>query len=388
MFSANDSSSALNGRISLHQSNIEERPKITNFDFLLGFFVILAMDEHFTYYLNWWYLDFFKEFSALKATYQVHLPMLEKNLHTDHFNALLGNIFIPWVSQIYLSLAAFKLAGKDSVTLNKNLFSRIKIYLLIILVFIFENFFVAPDFGQAISIYPISTWMIILTLLTFVYAKLNIKGIIIILIISLTRWLFPIEQLSDFFQSTMIKNIHPGFEYDARIEYFLTSGCIGFILGYIYYHKELVKEKIFISAIIIGTLLASTFFITGGSFYSDPTNSLSNEHELARTIQGSIYIWGMIIAIISIMATLEIKKIKIDVPVINWVGKNSLTIFGTHRILFLKIIMPVSMFIGAMTGRTIGASTLEIYIYISCSIGLGWLLQRLKLYRIIFPQKL
>ena len=372
----------------MSQSNLDERPKITNFDFLLGFFVILAMDEHFTYYLNWWYIDFFKEFSVLKTTYQIHLPMLEKNLQTDHFNALLGNIFIPWVSQIYLSLAAFKLAGKDSSILNDNLFSRIKIYLLIILVFIFENFFVAPDFGQAISIYPITTWMIILTLLTLTYAKFDIKGIIFILIISLTRWLIPIDQWSDFFQNTMIKNIHPGFEYDARIEYFLTSGCIGFILGYIYFHKELVKEKFFISAIFIGALLASTFFLTGGSFYSDPTNSLSNEHELARTLQGSVYIWGMIIFIISLTTTLEMKNIKIKLPIVNWVGNNSLTIFGTHRILFLKIIMPISMFIGAMSGRTIGASTIEIYIYISCSIGLGWLLLKLKLHRIIFPQKL
>jgi hypothetical protein len=372
----------------LSQNNLDERPKITNFDFLLGFFVILAMDEHFTYYLNWWYIDFFKEFPALRATYQIHLPMLEKNLQTDHLNAMLGNIFIPWVSQIYLSLAAFKLAGKDSGILNQNLFSRLKIYLLIILVFIFENFFVAPDFGQAISIYPITIWMIILTLLTFIYAKFDIKGIVFILIISLCRWFTPIDEWSDFFQLIMIKNIHPGFEYDARIEYFLTSGCLGFILGYIYYHKEQIKEKFFISAILMGLLLASTFFLSGGSFYSDPTNSLSNEHELTRTFQGSIYIWGMIVLVISLMTTLEMKNIKINLPIINWVGKNSLTIFGTHRILFLKIIMPISMFIGAMSGRTIGASTIEIYIYIAFSIALGWILQKLKLHRIIFPQKL
>lgn len=374
--------------MSLTQSNTNEQIKITNFDFLLGFFVILAMDEHFTYYLNWWYVEYFKEIPALKSTYAVHFQMLGKNLVTDYVNTKLGIFFIPWVSQIYLALSSFKLASKDAHILNKDIFSRVKIYLIIILVFTIENFIVAQDFGQAISIYPIVIWMVVLTIMTVLYARFGIKGIVVLAIISLCRWILPIDLLSDTFQALVVTKIHPSFEYDARIEYFLTSGTIGFLLGYVYYHLPQIRVRSFIFATALGILFVTAFHLLGESFNPTPSDALANEHDLAKSFYGSVYIWGMCLITISGFVFLELKKIQIKVPIVNWVGEHSLTVFGTHRIFFLKVIMPISLFVGAIFGRTITANTLEVFIYIFSSIGLSYLTYKFKLYRIIFPLKL
>lgn len=361
--------------------------RLKNFDFLLGFFVILAMDEHFTYYLNWWYVEFFKEFPALKTIYQSHYSSIGKNLTTDNFNTMIGIIFIPWVSQIYLALTTFKLAAKSKGALKSGLRDRLKVLALIALVFIIENFLVAPNFGEAISIYPIVMWMTVLAILTTVFALWDYKGIIFVLIIGLIIPFYFLPDVSTYFQHWMAINVHPEFEYDARLEYFLASGCIGFLLGYCYFNFYEKIEKIFLMTIGLGILFVLFYFKSNSRFDINPSSSLDNEHQLAQSVGGLLYIWGMILIVLSAFALLEKKKIHIKIPIINWVGENSLTVFGLHRIVFIRIIIPISMFIMAMMGKSLGAGTIEIFTYILLTIGFAYMVSRLKLYRVIFPSK-
>jgi hypothetical protein len=364
------------------------RPKLYNLDFLLGFFIILALDEHFTYYLNMWYVEYFHEIPAIKTTYQIHFPMIGKQLSTDYFNYVIGVFFIPWVSQIYLALSAFNLASKDAKVLNENLLSRMKIFGLISIIFIIENFIVAPDFGQAISIYPIIIWMIILALLSIVYSKLGIKGVVGLLIISLSRWFLPVDQISNHFQEYVALHIHPNFEYDARIEYFLTSGCLGFVLGYIHYHLDDYKEKKDIGLMTVGIIMVLAYLATGPDFIGNTSNAYAHEHSFTNSLFGNIFIWGMEIFTISMFLYLEFKNIRIKFAPINWIGENSLIVFTFHRVFFVKLIAPISMFVGSMCGRTLSASSIEVFTYVFIAISMSWALKKLRLVKIIFPSKI
>lgn len=361
--------------------------RIVNLDFLRGFFVILAMDQHFTYYINMWYVEYFRDSSALTTTYKVHFPMIGHQIATDRFNHILGLIFTPWVSQIYLTLAAFNLAKRAPDLFRKELPAKLKVFTLIFLFFVMENFIVAPNLGQAISFYPIMLWMFILGIISVAYSFTGIMGVLVLAILSLFRFLLPVEILSNLFQSIMIYNIHPGFEYDARIEYFFTSGCLGFLMGYIHYHKPKLKDLKDIYFILAGVVLVAFYVAYGDPFVIDPANAFMHEHDLAQTFSGTMYILGIQAIVISSFLWLERKNIKFNVPVITWVGLHSILVFAFHRIFFVRILGPISVLIGSLTGRTLGASTIELYTYVGITIAVCYLIKRFRMGELILQIK-
>ncbi|MBY0413530.1 MAG: hypothetical protein K2Q18_05165 [Bdellovibrionales bacterium] len=307
---------------------------------------------------------------ALTSTYAVHFPMIGKSISSDFYNHLLAIIFTPWVSQIYLTMAAFNLARKNQSDFSEGLTNKLKIFGLILIYFVFENFLVAPNFGQAISFYPIMLWMIILGSISFVYKFLGIRGVIVFTLLAMLRFIVPVEYLSDFFEEVVQNSIHPGFEYDARIEYFILSGCLGFLMGHVHYHKNSYKNRKDFLFMGMGILFVLIYVLIGDPFTVPYDDVFRTEHDLARTFSGTAYIIGVQAILISFFLWLESKNIKIRIPLINWIGIYSLLIFALHRIFFVKLIMPVSIAFGSLTGRTVGAGIIEVYIYIFIALGL------------------
>ncbi len=374
--------------MSLKKNNSDElRPRLVNLDFLRGLFIILALDQHFTYYINMWYVDYFRDTMALTSTYAVHFPMIGKQVSSDFFNHLLAIIFTPWVSQIYLTMAAFNLAKKDQSSFGLEIGNKFKIFGMILLYFILENFIVAPNTGQAISFYPIMLWMVILGFISLIYSYVGIRGILIFTLLALLRFVIPVEYLSDFFEEVIQGRIHPGFEYDARFEYFVLSGCLGFIMGYVHYHMPLYKHKKDLLFAGFGALLVLIYVLIGDTFTVPYDDFFITEHDLARTFSGTAYIIGIQAIVISAFLWLEKKNIKINIPLVNWVGIYSLMIFALHRILFVKLIAPISIMIGSLTGRTLGASIIEIYIYIFMTLGICYFVSKSPLSDIVLQRK-
>jgi len=374
--------------MSLKKNNSDElRPRLVNLDFLRGLFIILALDQHFTYYINMWYVDYFRDTMALTSTYAVHFPMIGKQVSSDYFNHLLAIIFTPWVSQIYLTMAAFNLAQKDQLTFGTEIGNKFKIFGMILLYFILENFIVAPNTGQAISFYPIMLWMVILGLISLVYNYVGIRGVLIFTLLALLRFVIPVEYLSDFFEEVIQGRIHPGFEYDARFEYFVLSGCLGFVMGYVHYHMPLYKHKKDLLFAGFGALLVLIYVLIGDTFVVPYDDFFRTEHDLARTFSGTTYIIGIQAIVISAFLWLEKKNIKMNISLINWVGVYSLMIFALHRILFVKLIAPVSIMIGNLTGRTLGASIIEIYIYVFITLGICYFIKKSPLSDIVLQRK-
>jgi hypothetical protein len=183
-------------------NNNELGARIVNLDFLRGFFIILALYQHFSYYINVWYVDYFRDAIALTTTYSVHFPMIGKKVLIGNIEYWFALIFTPWVSQIYLTMSAFNLAKRTQEEFSENLFFKLKIFSLIFIFFVFENFIVAPNFGQAISFYPIMLWMVVLSLLAIIYRYSGINGIFVLSAITLIRFIIPIDYLSDFLKNS------------------------------------------------------------------------------------------------------------------------------------------------------------------------------------------
>lgn len=374
--------------MSLKINNSDEiSSRIVNLDFLRGFFVILALHQHFTYYMNMWYVDFFRDTIALSSTYSVHFEMIGKQLTTSAASHWFAVVFTPWVSQVYLTMSAFNLAKRDQQSFSEGMSGKLKIFGMIYLFFVLENFIVAPNTGQAISFYPIMLWMIILMLLSFVYKFMGIKGVAVLTLLSLFIFVVPIELLSDFFQEIIRTKIHPGYEYDARIEYFILSGCLGFIMGYVHYHLPNFKTKKDFIFAGIGFALVLLYVLLGDPFTVDPADVLSTEHSLARTFTGTCYVLGIQAIVISAFLWLERKGIRFNVPVITWVGVNSILVFALHRILFVKLIVPFSGLIASMNGWILSADIIYVYTCILITLGICYFIKVSPVSDIILQKK-
>ena len=98
------------------------KQRIVSLDFLRGLMIFMAVFEHYTGYLNYWYIDFFiRERSAWESVYVSHLPMLNKMLSMDNTTGMISALLVPWVSQIYLALAGFNLAIKNQQQIRAGL---------------------------------------------------------------------------------------------------------------------------------------------------------------------------------------------------------------------------------------------------------------------------
>ena len=209
----------------------------------------------------------------------------------------------------------------------------------------------------------------------------------VLTVISIFRWVLPIDLLSTIFQNLIVYNIHPGFEYDARIEYFFTSGCLGFIMGYVHYHKPNIKHLKDIYFMLMGIVFVAFYLAYGEPFIIDPANAFAHEHDLAQSFSGTLYILGIEALVISSFLWLERKSIRLNIPLINWVGLNSILVFAFHRIFFVRILAPISVSFGSLYGRTIGASTLELYAYVGITIAVCYFIKSTRMADIILQRK-
>lgn len=363
---------------------MDKSNRIINLDFLRGIFLIFALDEHFTYYVNMWFVEYFRDSIALDSTYSYYSTMIGKQIPTDAFNYILGISFIPWVSHVYLTLACFNLAKRTKLEFKDILNNKLKIFGMIFVFFVLENFIVAPDTGQALSIYPIMMWMVIMSLIAVLYRYFGVKAIVLLSIISLFRFFMNNSHIGDSIQLWGENNIHPSFEYDARLEYFLTSGCVGFLLGFVHYHIDQLKKVKDYFGVIIGFILFMVWYVYGEPVVLIHTNAFAREHDWAVSPSGYCMIIGLQVLVISLFLKLEQMNITFNWPIINWVGINSILVFALHRVLFVKLIAPISVLIGSMIGRTITAHWVEMYSYALITIGLCWLIKKYKLHRVAF----
>jgi hypothetical protein len=226
--------------------------------------------------------------------------------------------------------------------------------------------------------------MIIMSLIAILYRYFGIKSIVVLGIISLFRFFMKESNIGDEIQLWGQSHIHPSFEYDARLEYFLTSGCVGFLLGFIHYHVIEWKSFKDYVGIAIGSILFIIWYIYGEPVVLIHTNAFAREHDWAVSPSGYCLIIGLQVLVISLFLKLEQKNVTFNWPIINWVGMNSILVFALHRVLFVKVIAPIIVLIGSMIGRTITAHWIEMYSYTFITIGLCWLIKKYKLHNVAF----
>lgn len=346
------------------QSLTPKKDRIIWFDLLRGFFIFLAMWEHWGAALNVWYIEYFKEGFVLndrlgpgglaQSFYQVHQNMVGTIMPYDAPSVWASYIFTPWVMAVYLTMAAFNLSSRTPEDFKKVWLGKLSLFGTLLIFFILENFIVAPNLGEALTLYPLMTWMLILSLLTVLYRFSGIYGMIGLFILAMTQWWWPLPEFSiDEFLKT---SVHPAMSLDASPHVFLASGSLGFILGYLYYHRpQFGQIKSWQLVALLGVLMFAVGFQFSDEYFLEQGAYFKTEHLKASTFWGTIEILGIQLVVLSLAL---ISHLKGWVPGkwskgFIWIGINSLAIFALHRIFFFYLWMPLVTWFTAIIGVTI-----------------------------------
>ena len=351
------------------------KDRIHSLDLLRGFFVFLALWQHFCSYINFWYLDFHGGWEFWGNLFEPHALLLGEQLRADEMTSWTAWFFTPWGSQIYLFLAAFNLAKNNTQELKQRSKEKFFHFFILFLLFTFENFLVAPNIGEAFSLYPLQAWMLILGIILLFDVYGGEKMIWIIFGLSFLRFVFP-DVITVFIEQFMRDVLHKNFEIDARLDYFLGSGALGFLLGRSWWRD---RERNLLRWLLAGLMMWPLWIFAGKEFTIMARDLLATEHDVVRTFIGSIGIYGIEITIVVSALLLYSRGFDIRVPIFNWIGRYSLLVFFLHRIVFLEILMPLRMLIFNIFDIPIRAIFFESWIFILLVVGMAWMIRKMRI---------
>lgn len=285
-------------------------------------------------------------------------------------------LLVPWVSQIYLALAGFNLAIKNQQQIRAGLIKKLMLFGSIILILCIEGLIVAPNFGEAISFYPVMLWMILLALFAIVYAFAGIRGMLALTLISLFISQLGVPKAINNLEIAIRTLIHPDFELDARVELFMASGCFGFLYGWVWHHKP--EKQDLINYVVIATSIIAliVYVIFGDAISINLANIYAEEHSLAEGVLGRIGIWSMEFLVISSVLILHRRGIQLNWPPINWIGMYSLTVFIFHKSIFVFLWGPLMTLITAKLGITLINSFSLVFALTTLSIMMIYVVKR------------
>lgn len=307
--------------------------RIHALDFLRGTYIILACGQH---------------YAALLSLAGV--PM--QGLLLWLFWAL-----TPSGDQVFLALAAFNLArrprGEFASVWRRKLFAFFVIFCL----FVLEGFFRAIEPSQALTWGPMQTWMVVLIILTFLYRFTGWQGIALLFAAQLSYWFIPAPAWYPDLLASLNSNMFFALvQYDSPIELFVGSGCVGFLIGYYYYHgsrPRFIARPVFsrLGLVFLAGAAAMLPFLAYGTYWTVHEPFVwQEEYMVASQFSGILSIWGCIGMIISSALLFEECIAPVKVAAVNWIGRYSLLIFAFHLIFFVRVVMPVHFYFGPKLG--------------------------------------
>jgi hypothetical protein len=366
--------------------NPQIKERIVWFDVLRGFFILLALWHHWAQDMTMWYMEFFKEHNLLNSLYASHAPMMGKQNYSDNFGYAAGLFFTPWVNQIYLMMASFNLASRTQEDFSKVWVTKLWMFAVLFLFFLGEKFIVARNLGEAFALYPLMTWMVILSIITLLYRFTGIAGVVFIFILGMSQWIIPYQPGN--LEAWVQENFHPNMNFDSSPNLFIASGSFGFIFGWLYYHKPdfLGKFKwyIYLALGVLMTLIGSQF---SPPFYFPKEDLYAAQNLKASTFWGTIEIIGIQIVVLTLAIMLHLKAIKpYGMKFLEWTGIYSLTIFAFHRIFFIHMWVPIITYYCAVNDKVLPNDTVFHWFSIAVYLLFCLFLIKSKMFRIVMRQ--
>ncbi len=346
------------------------KKRIDSLDLLRGTIVLLAILQHYVGFHNFWYEEYtYLRNFTLPFYDDIRLLYESKTiLHAEGVLFYIGTALIPWLTHLYLALACFNLASREQEEFKKVYKSKTKIFGMLFVLFYLENIAFYPSIGYGLSIFPLQIFLAVLAIITLCYRFLGVRAIAILMVLTLTRYLLPGDPIGDHFEKFMVLHVHPLFEYDARLEHFLATGCFGFLIGYVFYHKKEWRVKLAYLGLGLSVIRMATWFAVDDPYLFNIGNVYHLEDAWTDFFGGNLMIFACVF--LSIFLTLWARHLKLSKPPLSWilwVGQASLFVFLLHRMIGIYILFPLREYISIVFSYPMKNSFFEnAVLIISC----------------------
>ena len=315
--------------------------RLKTFDFFRGFFLFLALLEHYTYIMNNIWVGYYNPFYF--GTLSQNISAQLGPIPYDGFTGWLAMIFIPWVTQVYLALATFNMGLKSDKFDGKRLRTYNYKFLLLFIVFTLEKFIIGKNIGEILSPNPLQVWMVVLAILANGYYYLGPKLTYSILFLGGFMKFTPLNNIILAFEEKLMQ-IHPEFSLDIRPDAFFWAGLIGFVFGANFNKLKTRPLVAVVAFLILGNAIVN--FWTP-PFQIDFNNAFLNEYAWSYSLTGSLSICLTIATVIVFSMILEKLNKPIVIFPLNMMGIHSLGLFTFHRIYFIFFFIPFRLLLGA-----------------------------------------
>jgi hypothetical protein len=358
---------------------------------------MFACSEHFSQFLNVWYIETFKkndiinrnDFPVLVEQYLFHIDNIGRILPTDPIGSVLALMFVPWATHMFIGFAGYNISRKEPAVLRENLGNINKILFFMFLLFYAENFIVSNEFFAGLLISPVITWMLILIFSNSVYAFFGFGGVLITFFSSL---ILKMLSNSGFFQinlfSQIISSIHPRIVESTEPLNYLPSCLIGTLFGA--YVNQYKKDKPFSNRtkLFFGALTIFFLWQSRHLFRHDPSDIFSFDELLITNNFGILFVISIIVTSLTILHQLEKQKPYAWLRPLEYVGIHSLGIYLIHRILFSSVLAPIRFHLGSYFKLPMTNNVFEIMlIYFPCTVFCYWLLIRFGFFGPLFVKQ-
>ncbi|MGL6048491.1 MAG: hypothetical protein ACRC16_00560, partial [Aeromonas salmonicida] len=253
---------------------------------------------------------------------------------------------------------------------------KLVLFASIILMLYVEGLVIAPNFGEAISFYPVMLWMCLLALFSLVYAWFGIRGMLVLTVLSLLLDQFGVQTLLGNIDSWMKLHVHPDYELDARLDLFMASGCFGFLYGWCWHQRPQWRDRLNGLVLTLSLIALVIYLAFGESSSVELSDIYANEHELALDMTGRAGIWGMEFLVIGAVLWLHQRNINLCWRPLNWIGMYSLTVFIFHKSIFVHLWGPLLLWWTARQGTILPNSFGLIMLLSATSVLLIYAFQR------------
>ena len=277
--------------------------------------------------------------------------------------------------------------AEDREDFGKVYWRKVSIYGLIFVFFVVEGFLAEDDLGRALSFGPLLSWMVILTVVATMYRLFGWKGVGCCFIAQMFLWTLPMPAYNYRFQEIIWQVLDlPNYGYDAKLDLFFGSGCLGFLIGYYHYHFrgfERTKQPILIAASLVAFV---PWLIWGWYWTVDPNDFWLGEYDVASTFLGILSIWAIITMLLGSVLLFEERVGRLEVPVLNWCGVNCLLIFAVHRVFFVRFLAPLREHFGDLLDIPMRNRVDEHVVFVALTVLAAYAIRQSRILDVIDPR--
>lgn len=290
---------------------MQSTERIHSLDHLRGILIFITLMQHFCGIIHYYGYEFTAELSWLFTT------------------------LTPFGAHIFIMLATFNLAMRRKEDFQNHYSRKIISYLLVFIYFSFEGYLMSLGSSLDLEWNFLMTWMSCLILIATCYNFASWKVIPAIFVIQLLLWIFDLETWHKSLEASLSQSYAYGdFEYSAPYSLTIGSACIGFILGYIYYHFNLDEKKFVKAGSLCSFVLVICLYLIVPGWSYDVDDVFSLEFSLAYDFIGILYIWA--IGCLCVFCSLYLYQLTNNkrISMLAWCGEKSLAIFATHKLIY------------------------------------------------------